>query len=100
MFFLAATYVAIGLFWSSRTENQIVAAVLTFGTLLFFWLISWSAHRAGPVWSDILTRLSIIGHYSNFAQGVIDTTDIVYYLSFIGFGLFLTHLSFDTNNWS
>lgn len=97
---VAATYVAVGLFWSSRTENQIVAAVLTFGTLLFFWLISWSAHRAGPVWSDVLNHLSLIGHYSNFAQGVLDTADAVFYLSFIGFGLFLTNLSFDSDNWS
>lgn len=100
MIFLAATYVAVGLFWSSRTENQIVAAVLSFGTLLFFWLISWSAHRAGPIWSEVLSGLSIVGHYSNFAQGVIDISDIVFYLSFIGFGIFLTHLSFDTNEWS
>lgn len=95
-----ATYVAVGLFWSSRTENQIVAAVLSFGTLLFFWLISWAAHQAVPVWSDVLNHMSIIGHYSNFAQGVIDTTDIIYYLSFIGFALFLTNASFDTDQWS
>lgn len=92
---ICATYVAIGLFWSSRTENQVVAAVLTFGTLLFFWLISWAAHRAGPVWSDVLNHLSLIGHYSNFAAGVIDTTDVVFYLTFTGFALFCTNLSVD-----
>jgi ABC-2 type transport system permease protein len=96
MFFVASTYVAVGLFWSSRTENQIVAAVLSFGTLLFFWLISWSAHRAGPVWSDVLEHLSLIGHFSNFSMGVIDTVDIVFYLSFTGFALFLTNLSVDS----
>lgn len=95
--FVAATYVAVGLFWSSRTENQIVAATLTFGTLLFFWLISWSAHRAGPVMSDFLNGLSLIGHYTNFSLGVIDTTDIVFYLSFTGFALFLTNLSMEKN---
>lgn len=100
LFFLASTYVAVGLFWSSRTENQIVAAVLSFGTLFFFWLISWAAHRAGPVWSDVLDYLSVIGHYSNFAVGVIESPDIIYYLSFIGFGLFLTHLSLDADQWS
>lgn len=100
LFFVSSTYVAVGLFWSSVTENQIVAAVLSFGTLLFFWLISWASHQAGPVWSDVLTHLSIIGHYSNFAQGTIDTSDIIYYLSFIGFGIFLTHTSFDSNQWS
>lgn len=94
---VAATYVAVGLFWSSRTENQIVAAVLTFGTLLFFWLISWSAHRAGPIWSEVLTYLSLIGHYTNFAQGLLDTTDLLFYLSFTGFALFLTNLSVDSH---
>lgn len=95
--FICATYVAIGLFWSSRTENQVVAAVLTFGTLLFFWLISWAAHRAGPVWSDVLNHLSLIGHYANFAQGIIDTNGIVYYLTFTGFALFATNLSVEAN---
>lgn len=97
LFFICATYVAIGLFWSSRTENQVVAAVLTFGTLLFFWLISWAAHRAGPIWSDVLNHLSLIGHFSNFAQGVVDTTDVVYYLTFTGFALFATNLSVDAS---
>jgi ABC-2 type transport system permease protein len=99
MFFVSANYVAVGLFWSSITENQIVAAVLTFGTLLFFWLISWAAHQAGPVWSEVLNYLSIIGHFSNFSQGVISSTDIVYYLSFIGFSLFLTYVTFDSDQW-
>ncbi|MCO5142821.1 MAG: ABC transporter permease [Oligoflexia bacterium] len=90
---VSAVYISVGLFWSSRTENQIVAAVLTFGTLLFFWLIGWASHRAGPVWSDVLNHLSIIGHYSNFAQGLLDTTDFVFYFSFVGFALFLTNLS-------
>jgi ABC-2 type transport system permease protein len=97
MVLVCATNVAIGLFWSSRTENQIVSAVLTFGTLLFFWLISWAAHRAGPVWSDVLNHLSLIGHYTNFALGVIDTTDIVFYLTFTGFALFLTNLSMEAH---
>ncbi len=93
---LAATYVAIGLFWSSRTENQIVAAVLTFGTLLFLWLIQWSADRAGPIWSDVLNHLSLIGHFTNFSQGLVDSTDIIFYLTFTGFALFVTNLGLDT----
>lgn len=94
---VAASYVAIGLLWSALTENQIVAAVLTFGSLLLFWLIGWSAHRAGPVWSEVLNYLSLIGHYSNMAQGTIDTSDIIFYLSFAGFSLFLTKLAIDSN---
>ncbi len=91
--FLCATYAAIGIFWSSCTENQVIAAVLTFGTAIFFWLISWAAHSAGPVWSDVLTHLSLIGHYTNFAMGIVQLDDFVYYASFTGFALFLTHIS-------
>ncbi len=97
---VASTYVAVGLFWSACTENQIVAAVLNFGTMLFLWLISWSANQAGPVWGDVVNYISIVGHYSNFAQGVVDTSDVVYYVTFIGFSLFLTYTTFDSNQWS
>ncbi|MFX4377460.1 hypothetical protein ABTA44_20630, partial [Acinetobacter baumannii] len=76
---------------------QVVAAVLTFGTLLFFWLISWAAQSAGPVWSDFLTGLSLIGHYTNFGMGVLQAEDVAYYLSFIGFALFLTNLSVEAD---
>jgi ABC-2 type transport system permease protein len=96
LIFVAATYAAIGLFWSSLTENQIVAAVLSFGTILFFWLISWSASQAGPIMADVLNHLSLIGHYSNFAQGVFDTVDAIYYISFTGFAIFLTNLFLDS----
>lgn len=99
LFFVAATYIAVGLFWSSRTENQIVSAVLTFGSLLFFWLINWASQQAGPVLGEVISYLSVIGHFMNFTQGIIDTTDIIYYLSFISFALFLTHASFDSNFW-
>jgi ABC-2 type transport system permease protein len=93
---IGSAYVSIGLFWSSRTENQIVAGALTFGTILFFWLISWASHRAGPVWSDVLNHLSLINHFNGFAQGLFETSALVYYLSFTGFGLFLTHLSIES----
>lgn len=97
LLFVSCTYVAIGLFWSSRTESQVVAAMLTFGTMLFFWLISWAAHSAGPILGDVLNHLSLIGHFSSFAQGVIDSTDVVFYLTFTGFVLFLTNLSVDAH---
>lgn len=99
LLFIVASYISVGLFWSAITENQIIAFCLSFGTLLFFWLISWAAYGAGPFWSDVLNHLSIIGHYTNFSQGVIDSVDIVYYLSFIGLGVFLSYLSFDSNQW-
>jgi ABC-2 type transport system permease protein len=96
---LASCYLSIGILFSSMTENQIVAGALTFAAGLFFWLISWATQSAGPVWSDVLQYLSLIGHFSNFSQGVLNSSDVVYYLSFIGIGLFLTHRVLDSYRW-
>lgn len=96
---LSSCYLAIGLVFSATTENQIVAGALTFAAGLFFWLINWATQAAGPVWSDVLQYLSLIGHYQNFSQGIINSTDIFFYLSFIGLGLFLTHRVLDSYRW-
>ena len=96
---LFSCYVAVGILFSAMTENQIVAGALTFGAMLFFWLISWATQSAGPVWSDILMYLSVISHYNNFSQGMLNTSDIFYYFSFIFVGLFLTHRVLDSFRW-
>jgi len=96
---LCSCYLSIGILFSSLTENQIVAGALTFAAGLFFWLVSWATQTAGPVWGEILTYLSLISHYNNFGQGLLNTTDIFYYLSFIGVGLFLTHRVLDSFRW-
>ena len=97
--FLASCYLSIGILFSAMTENQIVAGALTFAAGLFFWLISWATQAAGPIWSGFLMYLSLIGHYNNFGQGLIDTSDVVFYVSFIGIGLFLTHRVLDSYRW-
>src|SRR5207244_4027654 len=90
---LGATFLAVGVFASSLTENQIVASIVTFGILLMFWVIGWSADYVGGAWGKVLSDLSIIEHFDSFAKGVLDTKDIVYYLSFIVLALFLTFRS-------
>ena len=97
---LGGCFISVGLFISSLTKNQIVAGVLTFAVFLLLWIISWFARfgRAdgrGP----IVSFLSITEHFDDFAKGVIDTKHVVYYLSFITFGLFLTAKSVDTERW-
>lgn len=99
VFLVASAYIAIGLFWSACTENQIVAAMSTFGTLLFLWLISWGATHAGYFWKDVLEQASIITHFMAFVRGVVDTNDIIYYLSVIFFALFGAYSTFDANQW-
>lgn len=96
---LASCYLSIGVLFSSVSENQIVAGALTFAAGLFFWLVSWATQAAGPVLGDVLNYLSLISHYNNFGQGLINSSDVFYYLSFITVGLFLTHRVLDSYRW-
>ncbi len=99
LFLLGAAFLALGLFWSALTENQIVSAVLTFGTLLLFWVLSWAAYSARGLWRDVLNYLSFFEHFDGMTKGVLDTSDLVYYLSFAFFGLFLTHSVIQFRRW-
>lgn len=92
---MGAAYISIGSLCSSFTENQIVAAVISFGVLLLLWVISLASSFAGPILGEVLSYISLIEHFHDFAKGVIDTKDIVFYLSFIGFNLFLTDQSLE-----
>lgn len=99
LFLMGMAFMAIGLFYSSITENQIVAAVLTFGTLLLFWILNWAAFSASGLWKDVLNYLSFFQHFNDMTRGILDTTDIVYYLSFSIFGLFLSHSVIQSRRW-
>ncbi|MCM2323662.1 MAG: hypothetical protein NDJ90_10420, partial [Oligoflexia bacterium] len=66
---------------------------------LFFWLISWATQSVSGAFGDLLQYLSLIGHYNNFGQGLVNSIDVVFYLSFIGIGLFLTHRVLDSYRW-
>ena len=94
-----AAFLAIGLMASSLTENQIVAAVLTFAILLIMWLSESVANFIGKPASDIMRYLSVSSHSQDFARGVIDTTHVIYFLSIVAAALFLTFLSLQTRRW-
>jgi ABC-2 type transport system permease protein len=96
---MGATFLAVGLFASSLTENQIVAAITTFGVLLIFWVIGWSADYVGGAWGRVLADLSLLEHFDSFAKGVLDTRDVVYYLNFTVLALFLTLRSLEARRW-
>jgi ABC-2 type transport system permease protein len=99
LFLMGASFLAVGIFFSSLTENQIVAAILTFGALLLFWIINWASASASGAWKDVLNYLSFFQHFDNMTQGILDTTDLVYYLSISSFGLFLTHSAIQSRRW-
>lgn len=96
---MGGAFISAGLFVSSLTKNQIVAGVVTFAVLLFFWIISWISNFSSPVVGEIASYLSLVDHGEDFWRGIIDTTHVVYYLSFIVFGLFLTVRSVDSERW-
>ena len=96
---MAGCYVSVGIFASSLTDNQIIAAVLTFGFSLFMWVIGWGAQAAGATTGQVLQFLSIVDHMNRFLKGIVNTSDLVYYLSFILLGLFLCHRVLDSNRW-
>ena len=95
----AGCYVSVGIFASSLTENQIVAAVITFGFSLFMWVIGWGSQAANSTTGQVLEYLSVIEHMDRFLKGMIETSDLTYYLSFIIFGLFLCYRTLDSNRW-
>jgi ABC-type transport system involved in multi-copper enzyme maturation, permease component len=95
---MGGTFVSLGLLISSTTSNQIVAGVVTFVVFLLLWIIGWFADTAGPTIGPITSWLSITEHFDDFSKGIIDTKHVLYYLSLITFGLFLTK-SVDTERW-
>jgi len=99
LFLLGASFVSIGLFISSTTKNQMVAGAASFVVLLMFWIINWFADSSGPTTAAILNYLSVTQHFDDFGKGVIDTKHLVFYASFIAFGLFLTLKSVDSERW-
>lgn len=96
---MSGCYVSVGVFASSLTDNQIIAAVISFGFTMFMWVIGWAAQATGPTVGEVLQYLSLIDHMEHFLKGIVDTSDLIYYLSFIVLGLFLTHRVLDSKRW-
>lgn len=92
--------IAVGLFISTLTENQIVAAVLSFGAIMVLWLVDVLANNAESATSKaVLTYLSILSHLDDFLKGVLSTSHIIFYVSLMFTALFLTYRSVDSLRW-
>ena len=99
LFLMGGACIACGIFLSSLTENQVVAAMSTIGVLLLFWFLDWNEGIAGSAAVQVLHQLSFSEHFLNFIRGVIDIDDVVYYLSVSAFFLFLTRCSLESRKW-
>jgi len=83
---LGGAFLALGLFTSSLSENQTVAAVLGFGSLFMFWIIGWAGDILPQgIAATFLKEISMFDHYRNLVHGIIDTSDLLYYFFFILF---------------
>ena len=96
---MGSCFLAVGLLVSSFTKNQIVAGFLTFAVFLMLWVINWIGESFGTTGQSVLSYLSITEHFDDFTRGIIDTKHVIYYLSFVTFGLFLTAKSVDSERW-
>jgi ABC-2 type transport system permease protein len=90
---------AIGTFVSTWTRNQIVAGVAGFAICLLLWVLSWVTEFSSGTLASIIAYLSVLSHFDSFQKGVIDTKDLVFYLSAIFIGLFLTARSLESLRW-
>ena len=98
-FLLGSALMAIGVFASSLTQNQIVASMVGLGISLMLWLSGALAEIVGDTVREVVAYLPIFDHYFDFVRGVIDTKDIIYYLSLIALFLFLTTRVVESKRW-
>jgi ABC-2 type transport system permease protein len=96
---MGAAFMALGIFISSLTENQIIAAAVSFGSALLFWVLSWSSTLSGEKVGAVLRQLSILEHLESFNKGILALSDLSFFVLFIAFFLFLTLRSLETNRW-
>ncbi len=96
---LGGMLLSLGSFFSSLTESQLIAAILSFGAILVLWVVDLSAPGQPGALSTALQYLAFYHHYDDFTRGVIDTSDVIFYLSYIFLGVFLTVRSVDSIRW-
>ncbi|HTL62660.1 MAG TPA: ABC transporter permease [Nitrospira sp.] len=97
---LGALFVSVGVLASALTENQIVAAFVSFGLLLFLWLLAGVGSLLGDTpLGQVVSYLSFMEHYDHLVRGLVDTRDLVYFVSAMVLMLFLTHRVVDSTRW-
>jgi ABC-2 type transport system permease protein len=96
---MVASLVGLGVGISSLFTNQIAAFFISLAVVLMFWLVSPSSSTAGGLGTEIMNYLNFIDHYLNFYRGIIDLSDVIYYVSLTAIGLFLGTVSIEIRRW-
>jgi ABC-2 type transport system permease protein len=96
---MGGAYVAIGVMASSFTRNQIVAFILAFAISFSLYLFGRVVQIVPPALQPIISFLSIDNHFESISRGVIDTRDVLYYLSVIAVSLVIATVSLESRKW-
>jgi ABC-2 type transport system permease protein len=96
---LGGALLSIGTFISTCTKNQIVAGVAGFAICLLLWVLDWASSFETSAWAKVVSYMSVLQHFDSFSKGVLDMKDVVFYVSVIFVGLFLTARSLESLRW-
>ena len=96
---MGAAFIGLGIFISLLTENQIIAATVTFGLALLFWIISWTSSFVGPTSGYILKQMSILERMDSFHKGALSLSDLTFFIFFSAFFIFLSLRSLESMRW-
>ncbi len=99
LMFLGATYLSVGVFTSSLTQNQIVAFITSFLIIFVLYMLDKVLIFVPNFLASFFEYLSVNYHFSNISRGVIDSRDVIYYLSLIFFFLFLAVRALESRKW-
>jgi ABC-2 type transport system permease protein len=86
---------ALGMWFSTFTKNQIVAGSVGLAVFLLLYVLDWVTEYSSGAVGKVLSYMALTTHFDNFAKGVIDLGDVIYYLSVISLGVFLTARSME-----
>lgn len=95
----AGALLAIGTFISTLTKNQIIAGAVTFAVCLLLWILEWVTGFDTASWARVMAYMSVITHFESFAKGLLDSKDVIFYVTLIFLGLFLTARSMESLRW-
>ncbi|MDD2998849.1 MAG: ABC transporter permease [Erysipelotrichia bacterium] len=96
---IGAAFISLGLFASTLTENQIIAAMVSFGGLVLFWVFGWAKHAFDNAFGQLLGNLSIFDRYAEFLRGIVDSGNVIFFLVFTLTWLFLATRVLESDRW-
>jgi ABC-2 type transport system permease protein len=99
MFLIGATMMAVGLFASSLSAHQMVSGIAAFAILLLFWTIEWLGDSVGGKIKDYLGTFSIVNRGTDLQKGVLDFSDILFYLTLILVFIILSIQALERKRW-